>query len=266
MQQLSLSQLLKNYQKLTESKKHKAEKEIPKLQLDMLKIQQGIFHNNERAIIVLEGFDAAGKGSAIRSMTEILDPRSFRVHAIGAPTAEEQGRHWLYRFWTNLPKAGRIAVFDRSWYGRVLVEKVEKLTPENRLKEAYSEINQFEKMLISDGIKVIKIFIAITKDEQLERFEDRLKDPYKQWKITKDDIRARQMWDDYVKAVDEIFQKTNTKECPWHLVPGNSKKFAREEVLRIVTSELQPFERWMIKEASKLGKRKLEKALRDELN
>ncbi len=265
MQELSLSKLLKNYKKLPEQKKSQAEKITPKLQLEMLKIQQGLFHQKERAIIILEGFDAAGKGGAIRTMTEILDPRSFRVHAIGAPTEDEQGRHWLYRFWTNLPKPGRIAVFDRSWYGRVLIEKVEKLTPTNRLTDAYKEINQFEQMLVNDGIKVIKIFLAITKEEQLERFEDRLKDPYKNWKITKDDIKARQKWDDYVIAVDEIFKKTNTKECPWHLVPGNSKKFAREEVLRIVTSELKEHGKWMENEAGKMGKRKLEETLRKEL-
>ena len=261
MKKISLTHILKHYKKIPESKKDSAEKKIKALQLDMLKIQQGLYHKGERAIIMFEGFDAAGKGGAIRTLTEALDPRSFQVHSIAAPTKEEQGTHWLYRFWVNLPKPGMIAIFDRSWYGRVLVEKVEELIPKNRIKDAYTEINQFEKMLTDDGITIIKIFIAITKDEQLERFQDRLNDPYKNWKLTEDDIKARKKWDAYVEAVDTIFEKTDTKVCSWHLIPGNSKKYAREQVLTTVTEELAPFGKWMEKQATTLGKRKLEKEL-----
>lgn len=266
MKNLSLSKFLKSYKKASSSKKEKAKEVIPDLQLKMLKIQQGIFHKKERAIIMFEGFDAAGKGGSIRTITEILDPRSFRVHAIGAPSPDEQGRHWLYRFWTNLPKKGTFAIFDRSWYGRVLVERVEGLISDKRVKDAYREINEFERMLQDDGIILIKIFLAITKDEQLERFEKRLDDPYKQWKITDDDIRARQKWDDYVEAVDEIFKRTHTKESPWHLVSANSKNAAREEVLTIVTERLACHSKWIDTEAHRLGKRKIEAALKSELS
>lgn len=266
MKELSLTKLLKNYKKLSPLTKKSAEKHLPELQLKMLQVQQGLFHQHERAIIMFEGFDAAGKGGAIRALTEGLDPRSFRVHAVAAPTAEEQGRHWLFRFWTNLPKRGNIAIFDRSWYGRVLVEKVEKLIPEHRIAAAYEEINQFEKMLQDDGITVIKIFLAITKDEQLERFENRLQEPSKQWKITEDDIRARKKWDDYVLAVDTLLKKTHLKTSPWHVIPANSKKFAREEVLRIVTERLAQHSAWIQKKAQVDGKHKLAKELRAELS
>src|SRR5262249_29987963 len=146
------------------------------------------------------GFDAAGKGGAIRRLVEKLDPRGFKVHPIGPPEAVEQQIHYLYRFWTRLPKPGTIAIFDRTWYGRVLVEKVEKLAARKRCEQAYEEIVNFEKTLVQDGISLIKIFLAISKKEQLKRFEDRLNDPYKEWKLTKDDVEDRRRWDKYVKA------------------------------------------------------------------
>jgi polyphosphate kinase 2 (PPK2 family) len=266
MKKLSLSHTLKKMKVISELEKEKLVAKIPDLQLEMLKIQQGLYHSKERAIIMFEGFDAAGKGGAIKTLTENLDPRGFRVHPIGAPTEEEQGKHWLYRFWSSLPQQGNIAIFDRSWYGRVLVERVERIIPHKRIEEAYGEINQFEKMLEDDGIRIIKIFIAITKDEQLERFEVRLSDPYKQWKITDDDIRARKNWNEYVKATDIIFKHTDTKQCPWHLVEGNSKKSARYEVLKIITHELRHHGKWIDKKAGATGKLKIEKALRKELH
>ena len=237
------------------------DQETKNLQLKMLRIQQGVFHKKDRVVIIFEGFDAAGKGGAIRKLTENLDPRSVKVVPIGAPNAEEQGKHWLYRFWKELPPAGQITIFDRSWYGRVLVEKVEKLTSAEKLKRAYDEINEFEALLQNDGITVIKIFLAITKDEQLERFHDRLNDPYKQWKISMDDINARKKWSDYVKAVDEFLIKSNPSSAPWHLIPANSKRFTRREVLKIVTGQLKDQEAWMEKAAQKYDKAKLTKLL-----
>ena len=259
----SLSLLLKSIKKIPEAQIQALKTEIEILQLSMLKIQQGVYHDKKRVIIMFEGFDAAGKGGAIRSITEKLDPRSFKVHPIGAPSEEDQGKHWLYRFWTRLPAPGQIAIFDRSWYGRVLVERVEKHIPKEKWHAAFEEINQFEKVLQDDGIIIIKIFLAITKDEQLARFEDRLKDPYKQWKIGVDDIKARKKWDEYVLAVDEIFEKTDTKDCPWHVIPANSKKSARQKTLSVITSKLKACEEWMDQKAARLDHKDLKKQLKE---
>ena len=261
----SLSALLRDLDKAPKimHDKEALEEEAGKLQLQMLRIQQGLFHKKERVVIMLEGFDAAGKGGAIRALTEKLDPRSFKVIPIGPPTEEEKGRHWLYRFWSHLPLPGDIVIFDRSWYGRVLVEKVEGLTEKEKLKRAYKEINEFEAQLQNDGITVIKFFLAITKDEQLQRFEDRLSDPYKQWKITMADIEARNKWKAYVEAVDELLKKSSPPGSKWHVIPANSKKFTRKEVLKIVTNKLHFAEKWIEKKASKTEKDKLEKLLKN---
>lgn len=260
----TLTGLLKQLNKAPKEMKDKEalEDAANKLQLNMLRIQQGIFHKKERVVIMLEGFDAAGKGGAIRALTEKLDPRSVKVIPIGAPTEEEKGKHWLYRFWANLPGPGNIVVFDRSWYGRVLVEKVDKLTDKQKLKPAYEEINQFEAQLQNDGIIIIKFFLAITKDEQLSRFMDRLDDPYKQWKISMADIEARNKWNFYVQAVDEILKKTNPKSSPWHVIPANSKKFTRLEVLKTVTDELYFCEKWLEQKSVKREKDKLIRMLK----
>lgn len=245
-------------------KNGKAEVKIKDLQLQILRIQQGIWHQKKRAIIVFEGFDAAGKGGAIRRLTEPLDPRGFRVHPIGPPEPLEQGKHYLYRFWEKLPEPGSIAIFDRSWYGRVLVEKVCDLTPKDRVADAYDEIKQFEKMLMDDGIDLVKIFLAIDKKEQLRRFEDRLKDPYKQWKISKDDVQARAQWNDYVKAADMMLDKTSYKRAPWNLIPANDKDHARVESLRVITKSLKINQDWMTRRIQKAVDLSLEMAL-DEL-
>lgn len=262
----SLSNLLKKTKAFKsnidqEGKAYK--REMQDLQLKMLRVQQGIWHSKNRAIIVFEGFDAAGKGGAIRKLTEVLDPRGIDVYPIGPPSPEEQSRHWLYRFWTKIPEQGIISIFDRSWYGRVLVERVDHLTEKGNWQRGYSEINNFEQMLRDDGIDVVKIFFAITKDEQLKRFKDRLNDPYKQWKLTKEDIKARKKWDQYVKAVDQMFRETSTKTSPWNLISANDKYFARKEVLKVVTSALKNHATWMEKQASRSGKQSLAKALRD---
>ncbi len=226
-----------------------AKNELKKLQLEMLRIQQGIFHHRKRAIVVFEGFDASGKGGAIRRLTEILDPRGALVHPIGPPRPDEQGKHYLYRFWTRLPAPGELAIFDRSWYGRVLVERVNRLTPKPDWKRAYQEINQFEAMLVNDGVDLVKIFLGISKAEQLKRFEDRLDDPYKQWKLQASDVEARQNWDSYVQAVDDLFARTDTRTAPWHLIAGDKKEYARLETLRIVTRHLRHHRIWAEKQA-----------------
>lgn len=208
------------------------------LQHQMLRIQQAYFHQDLRALIVFEGWDAAGKGGAIRRLTENLDPRGIRVYPIGAPSAEDQGRHYLFRFFANLPAPGSMAVFDRSYYGRVLVERVEGFASEEQWQRAYHEINEFERLLIDDGVRVVKLFLHIDADEQLKRFEERLNDPVKRWKLTAEDIRNRQQWPAYETAIDDMFEKTSTEAAPWHVIPANHKWFARVSALRIITENL----------------------------
>lgn len=216
---------------------------LKELKLQMLRIQQAAYLSGQRIVILFEGFDAAGKGSCIRHLTETLDPRSSHVVPIGAPREDEVGQHYLQRFWTRLPRPGHIVVFDRSWYGRVLVEKVEKLTPKNRLEAAYTEINQFEKMLKDDGIIVMKFFLVVSKAEQLERFKERLTNPLKGWKISEDDIRNRKNWNAYVKASDEM-----VKRCPgWQVIASDSKPYARFKVLSFVCQKLSPIVKPVIK-------------------
>lgn len=263
MNKLSLSKTLKTSIRQPEIKKQSYEKKLEASQLRMLRIQQGLWHQKKRAIILFEGFDAAGKGGAIRRLTENLDPRAVHVYGIGEPTAEEKAKHYLSRFWNKLPAPGKISIFDRSWYGRVLVERVEGLTQPERWKAAYKEILEFESMLQDDGITLIKIFLAIDKHEQLKRFEERLNNPYKQWKLTKADVEARSKWNDYVKAVDEMLLKTHTKKSPWHLFRANDKHRARLDVLTIVTQQLGSYARWMESKARRAEIGSLEAALKD---
>ena len=238
------------------------DKELKSLQLEMLRIQQGIWHGRQRAIVVFEGFDASGKGSAIRRLVARLDPRGIRVHGIGPPDEIERTRHYLDRFWSKLPAPGMIAVFDRSWYGRVLVERVEKLTPESRWKEAYQEINEFEGMLKRDGIDIIKIFLAVHPGEQLRRFEERLRNPSKHWKLREEDLRAHRQWKKYVGASDDLLSRTETKNCPWNLVPADSKPYTHQKVLEVVTEGFRHHAKWL--ERAKESRRTAE--LRRDLN
>ncbi len=214
------------------------EERLAKLQKTLLHIQQTYWHEKRRAVLVFEGWDAGGKGGAIRRLTEPLDPRGFHVWPISAPRPDEQGRHYLYRFWKRLPTPGNLAIFDRSWYGRLLVERVEGFATKEQWKRAYTEIRDFEKMLTDDGVRVIKLFLHIDKDEQLLRFKERLNNPYKRWKLTEEDLRNRVKWDDYIEAAEDMFDETSTKNAPWHAVPANSKWFARTDVLTHVTEAL----------------------------
>jgi polyphosphate kinase 2 (PPK2 family) len=208
------------------------------LQMRMLEIQQAYFRQDRRAVIVFEGWDAAGKGGSIRRLTARLDPRAVKVWPIGAPSAEEQGRHYLYRFWSRLPIPGNIAVFDRSWYGRVLVERVENLIAPEVWERAYDEINEFEHLLSADGVRVVKLFLHIDPDEQAKRFASRLKNPVKRWKLTHDDLRNRGRWDDYAVAYDEMFARTSTRAAPWSVIGANNKWTARTEVMGTIAKVL----------------------------
>lgn len=229
---------LKDVDLTSECTKKEYEDSLKDLQHQMLRIQQAYFHQDLRALIVFEGWDAAGKGGAIRRLTENLDPRGIRVYPIGAPSAEDQGRHYLFRFFANLPAPGSMAVFDRSYYGRVLVERVEGFASDAQWQRAYHEINEFERLLIDDGVRVVKLFLHIDADEQLKRFEERLNDPVKRWKLTAEDIRNRQQWPAYETAIDDMFEKTSTEAAPWHVIPANHKWFARVSALRIITENL----------------------------
>jgi polyphosphate kinase 2 (PPK2 family) len=231
-------------------------KTMEELKLQMLRYQQATYIAQKRVVIIFEGFDAAGKGTCIRHLTETLDPRSCLVVPIGKPTPSEAGQHYLQRFWRHLPEAGNMVVFDRSWYGRVLVEKIENLAPDSRIKQAYHEINLFEKMMKDDGIIFVKIFLSVSKEEQLQRFKDRLEDPFKNWKITDEDVRNRRKWNAYTKASGVMFKK-----CPgWHIVDSNDKAEARLEVLKIVTKELEPLKAYFPK---KLKQKRIDKLTRE---
>lgn len=191
------------------------------------------------SVIMFEGWDAAGKGGCIRRLTEAMDARSYRVIPVAAPTDEERAHHYLWRFWRHVPRAGALTIYDRSWYGRVLVERVEGFAQQHEWARAYSEINDFEEQLSEHGIVLIKFWLHIAKDEQLRRFEDREKTAYKQHKITAEDWRNREKWDAYEAAVDELVAKTSTRTAPWTLVAANDKRVARLQVLETVVQRLR---------------------------
>lgn len=215
------------------------EERLKSLQQDMLELQTAYILQQRRAILVFEGWDAAGKGGVIKRMTYKLDPRAYRVWPIAAPDEHERKRHYLYRFWKRLPANGEIAIFDRSWYGRVLVERVDGLTEEADWKRAYDEINAFEKTLIDNGSRIIKFFHHISPEVQAKRFKDRIETPYKRWKITMDDFRARERWADYEGAVQDMLNKTSTTIAPWHVIPAHDKKFARILVMTLAANALE---------------------------
>jgi polyphosphate:AMP phosphotransferase len=183
-------------------------------------------------ILVFEGWDAAGKGGAVRRVTGALDARDYQVIPIAAPTDEERAHHYLWRFWRHLSRAGRLTIFDRSWYGRVLVERVEGFAREREWKRAYSEINDFEDQLVRHGVVLAKFWIHITKEEQLQRFKQREDTVYKKWKLTEEDWRNREQWNDYETAINDMVERTSTMQAPWTLVEGNDKRFARIKVLQ----------------------------------
>jgi polyphosphate kinase 2 (PPK2 family) len=209
-------------------------KELKQQQLRLLQFQQLLYQHHIPVIFALEGWDAAGKGGAIKRISQRLDPRGFQVHPIAAPSQEEKLHHYLRRFWKKLPPYGQIALFDRSWYGRVLVERVEGFASEMEWKRAYEEINQFEQWLHDDGYIVGKLWFHISKDEQLRRFKEREENPFKRWKITEEDWRNREKWDMYEEAADEMFAKTDTAYAPWAIIEANDKLFARVKTLKVI--------------------------------
>jgi polyphosphate:AMP phosphotransferase len=190
-------------------------------------------------ILVFEGWDAAGKGGAIRRVTAALDARDYEVIPFAAPTDEERAQHYLWRFWRHLPRAGRLTIFDRSWYGRVLVERVEGFASEPEWRRAYAEINDFEDQLFHHGMVLCKFWLHITKDEQRARFQRREQVEYKRWKLTDEDWRNREKWELYETAVNDMIERTSTRQAPWTLVEANDKRHARIKVLKIICEGLK---------------------------
>ena len=214
------------------------QQKLRKLQLAMLELEEIYRVERRRGIIALEGWDASGKSGAIQRLIEKLDPRWVQVWPIGRPSPEEQGRHYLWRFWQRLPPPGQIAIFDRTWYGRVLVERVEGLARPKEWRRAYDEINAFEKMLVDDGVRLVKLFLHTSEAEQLRRFRERIETPTKHWKISPDDIRNWARRRDYLAALDDMFARTSTADVPWHVVPAEYKWFARVAVAKTVVKAL----------------------------
>ncbi|EXJ14167.1 polyphosphate:AMP phosphotransferase [Imhoffiella purpurea] len=211
---------------------------LKKLQTEINELAWSAYNQKRSTVLVFEGMDAGGKGGAIRRITSAVDARLFRSIPVAAPTDEEKAHHYLWRFWRHLPRAGHITIYDRSWYGRVLVERVEGFAADAEWRRAYSEINRFEEQLVDSGVILVKFWIHISQEEQLKRFKDREDVPYKQYKITDEDWRNREKWPQYKEAVNEMVVRTSTKHAPWTLVEGNDKPYARVKVLRTICDSL----------------------------
>jgi AMP-polyphosphate phosphotransferase len=214
-------------------------KQLAEYQAKINKLAWAAHEAKRSTIFVFEGWDAAGKGGAIRRITQAMDARLYRVISVAAPTDEERAHHYLWRFWRHIPRAGRFTFYDRSWYGRVLVERVENFAKEHEWSRAYLEINSFEEMLVAHNISIFKFWLHISAEEQLRRFEERQEIAYKQHKITAEDWRNREKWNDYTHAVNEMVARTSTSYAPWTLVAGEDKRFGRIQVLKTVCDSLE---------------------------
>lgn len=234
-------------------------RELTRRQLQLRELGYQVYVQKHPVVILYEGWDAAGKGGNIKRVTEKLDPRGYVVHPIAAPVGEDKTHHYLYRFWRRLPERGQIAIFDRSWYGRVLVERVEGFCSEDAWKRAYREINAFERGLVDYGTVLFKFWIHISQDEQLRRFEERQQTEYKAWKLTDEDWRNRGKWSDYEAAVEEMLLKTSTLTAPWTVIAGNDKWWARVQTLTTLVEGLSRALNYTLRDpldAHKDGKKK----------
>lgn len=243
---ISSSNILQNIDlsKSISDKEYKEKKD--KLQDEVAKLMYKFYQKGISQVLVFEGVDAAGKDGAIERLIKEVDPRLYSVHGISAPSKEELSRNYLWRFFTKLPKDGYVGIFSRSWYGRVMVERVEGFAKTNEWDRAYDEMLDMEKQIYDHGSLVLKFFVTIDKDEQLKRFKDRQRDPDKQYKITDEDWRNRDKWDDYIEAMNEMLERTNARYAPWIIVEGNSKKYARikvmEEYIKAAKAHLKKLE------------------------
>jgi polyphosphate:AMP phosphotransferase len=214
------------------------DEQLPALQEKLGQLAWQLFQQRHNTVMVFEGWDGAGKGSAIRRVTSAMDARLYRVIPIAAPSDEELAHHYLWRFWRHIPRAGHMTIYDRSWYGRVLVERVEKFASKQQWLRSYQEINEFEEQLVDHGTILCKFWIHIDQDEQLRRFKLRQQDPRKQHKITDEDWRNRDKWHAYEEAVNDLVAHTSTSRTPWTLVAGNDKKFARVQILKTICERM----------------------------
>ncbi len=220
-------------------KKQEYTEKLKSAQIELRRLQKKIFEEDKGVILLFEGWDAAGKGGAIKRVTDILDPRSYQVHSFSAPNQEEAQQHHLWRFWRRLPPKRKIGIFDRSWYGRVLVERVEGFATEQEWRRAYQEINEFEAQLFSADYVVIKFWLHISQDEQLKRFNARKNDHYKNYKLTDEDWRNREQWDLYDVAVNQTIARTSTPQAQWTIVPGDNKYYARVYILETIIDTIK---------------------------
>jgi polyphosphate:AMP phosphotransferase len=215
------------------------QKEYARLEAKLNSLSRQPKFAGRSVVVVFEGFDAAGKGGAIRRVTHALDARCFKVIPIAAPTDEEMAHPYLWRFWRNLPRQGHVAIFDRSWYGRVLVERVEKLIPPGVWLRAYTEINDFEAEMVRHGIIMVKFWLSISPEEQLKRFNNRLSTAYKRYKLTPDDWRNREKWAAYARAAHDMIDRTSTENAPWTLIEAEDKKYARVKVMQTLCGQIE---------------------------
>jgi polyphosphate kinase 2 (PPK2 family) len=243
--------------------------DLIRYQLQLRTLAYQLYVQKRPLVIVYEGWDAGGKGGNIKRITEKLDPRGYEVYPIAAPKGEDKTHHYLWRFWRRLkpPDEKQILIFDRSWYGRVMVERLEGFCTEEEWKRAYREINEFERQLVDFGTILVKFWIQISKDEQLNRFELRKETPYKAWKLTDEDWRNRQKWDLYEEAINDMLLKTSTLTAPWTIVEGNCKWYARVKALRtlvdVLTQELNYIPTDPMAKAAKKKKKKSKKAKKE---
>ncbi len=214
------------------------EKKLVKLQVELIKLQTWAIDNNEKIIVIFEGRDAAGKGGAIRRITERINPRHMRIVALSKPSESEQSQWYFQRYINQLPKAGEMVFFDRSWYNRAVVEPVNGFCTQEEYDIFMNQVNDFERMITESGIYLVKIYMSISKKEQEKRFSDIKSDPLKQWKMTKVDEKAQELWDDYTTYKDAMFSKTNTKKVPWKVIRANRKTEARINAINYILKQI----------------------------
>jgi polyphosphate kinase 2 (PPK2 family) len=215
------------------------EKRIARQQLRLRHLQFQMYDEQLPVLALFEGWDAAGKGGAIKRISETLEPRGYTVSSFSAPRGEEKTHHYLWRFWRVLPRAGHLGIFDRSYYGRVLVERVEGLLSEDEWRRAYREINEFEAHQAGFGMVIVKFWLHLSKDEQLRRFKDRERDPFRSYKLTSEDWRNRAKWDAYSEAVEEMLARTSTPYAPWTIIEANDKYHARVKVVKTLADAIE---------------------------
>lgn len=223
----------------------KYEKKLQKLQVELIRLQTWAIQNEERIIIVFQGRDAAGKGGAIRRITERINPRHMRIVALPKPTEDEQSQWYFQRYVEQFPKAGEMVLFDRSWYNRAVVEPVNGFCTQEEYHIFMNQVNDFERMILESGIHLVKIYMSISKKEQAKRFADIKADPLKQWKMTKLDEKAQGLWDQYTEYKNAMFEKTNTEISPWKIIRANRKTEARINVINHILNSI-PYDKELV--------------------